>query len=485
MNRSTRREFLKQTGALSAGAFLGGRSARSAATTGSANVVVLKSDEHNPFFSSIGRFSHVETPNMKRLAERGVIFQNTYCPSPLCSPSRSAFCAGKRVHQIQSYSNCQIFKHEHPCYGRMLAENGVHSVHVGKADFYNLTSTLGFSEAILPGDRDRCDVNIARDPLAIREDGAGRSTGYGPREDPFRGDIRKMDAALDWIKSESGSVGKPWTMEINLAKPHFPHHVTPDLWSSYANWNDLPQYGRSEESANHPRALDLRAHFQTDLFTEEHTRGLRQGYYGCITFIDSQLGRLLDALDESGLSENTVVAYTSDHGEMLGKFGMWWKCSLYEDSVRVPLVIAGPGFEEGRTSETPVDLLDLQATFFRTSGRDVARPSDWVGKPLQDLQNDDPSRVVFSEYHGHGARASSYLIRKGDWKLLYCCEAPHQLFDLKNDPDELENQFGKQPQKAAELEAELRKICDPDAENQRAGGYIKKQLAAIQEDGTG
>ncbi len=144
---------------------------------------------------------------------------------------------------------------------------------------------------------------------------------------------------------------------------------------------------RRRVSANHPYALDLRRHFQTDAFTEKQVRGLRQGYLAGVDFVDVQLGRLLDALDGSGFRDNTIVVYTSDHGEMLGKFGMWWKCSMYEDSLRVPLIVSGPGFPSGKRSTTPVSLFDLQAMLFRATG--ATRPAHWWGTPLQDIPVDD------------------------------------------------------------------------------------------------
>jgi choline-sulfatase len=195
------------------------------------------------------------------------------------------------------------------------------------------------------------------------------------------------------------------------------------------------------------------------------------------------MGRLLDALKQAGLEERTVVVYTSDHGEMLGKFGMWWKCSLYEDSARVPLLAAGPGFAKGEVVETPVDLHDLQAALFEATGHWRDRPEEWVGTPLQEIPVNDPERVVFSEYHGHGTRASGYLIRKGDWKLLYYLAASHQLFNLKQDPEELNNLVESNQEKVRELEDELRRICSPILENQRAEDCIHLQMAELDQRG--
>lgn len=447
------------------------------------NVLVFMSDEHNPFFSSLGRHRFVETPNLERLAERGVVFANTYCPSPVCHPSRSAFCAGKRVHQLQTYSNCNLFKADFPSYGQVLAHAGVHTVNIGKTDFYNEAVRLGFSETISPGERLQPNPCISRQPLAINPGGALAAQQYGVDPANFEYDISRVDEAIHWLNETAPTLSQPWVCVVNGIRPHFPLKVSQDLWDKYQAHNDLPSYDGSVESAHHPYALDLRAHFQTDFFSEEQIRGLRQGYYGCVTFMDQQIGRLLAALEASGQSERTVFAYTSDHGEMLGKFGMWWKCSLYEDSARVPLIVAGPGFSKGQVVETPVDLLDLQATLFHATGHLQERPDAWIGTPLQEISSNNPNRVVFSEYHGHGTRASSYLIRKGDWKLHYCVAASHQLFNLAEDPEELHNQASAHPEKLSELEEELRSICNPIVENQRAEDYIQFQLAELDRRG--
>jgi choline-sulfatase len=194
--------------------------------------------------------------------------------------------------------------------------------------------------------------------------------------------------------------------------------------------------------------------------------------------MDRKLGQLLDVLEETGMLENTVVIYTSDHGDMHGKFGMWWKCSLYEDSARVPLIAAGPGFKKNFRDMTAVNALDVQASIFKALGCD--RPADWIGTPLQELAPNDEEKVAFSEYHGHGTRASGFMVRKGMWKYLYYSQGPNQLFNLADDPNELTNLIAKYPDTSKEMEKELRKICDPDVENKRAEDYIQKELAALE-----
>lgn len=444
------------------------------------NVVILISDEHNPKYASPYGHPMVRTPNMARLAQTGTLFENAYCPSPLCMPSRSALMAGRWVHEIQTYSNCNCCMEtfDYPTYGAVLAEQGVHTVHIGKTDVYRPGTELGFSEMILPGDRDLPgDTNHGRTPLSIRADGAARANRYGPSDTPWGPDLAYIERAVEWLRTVAPTLNAPWVLSVNIHKPHFPHWVTQELWDMYPNGGDLPVHGPECASANHPYALDLRKHFQTDQFVEEHIRGLRRGYLGCITFVDRQLGRLMETIEGAGLSENTNVIYSTDHGEMLGKFGMWWKCSLYDDSLRVPLIAAGPDFAAGQRVTTPVSTMDMQASCFVCTKTE--RPEGWAGEPLQDIAPDDPERIVFAEYHGHGTRSGAYMVRQGRWKYLRYAAAPAQLFDMVADPEELDNLAERMPEHVAALDAALCNICDPEGEAARAHAFEQAQLDAI------
>lgn len=444
-----------------------------------ANVLLLLSDEHNPRYAAPYGHPMVRTPNMDRLARAGTLYERAYCASPLCLPSRSAFMAGRYVHELQTYSNCNLgLGFDYPTYGAVLAEQGVQAVHIGKTHAYNCAGALGFSEMILPLDVEPPgDTNHRRRPLAIRPDALERAGGYGPHPRPFGPDPGVVDAAVAWIEERGARLGRPWVLSVNINAPHFPHYTTQELWDLYPEAGDVPEHGLDCASAQHPYARDLRRHFQTEAFGEADVRGLRRGYLGCITYVDGELGRLLDALERAGLAETTNVIYGADHGEMLGKFGMWWKCSLYEDSVRVPLIAAGPDFTAGARVATPVSLLDAQAAIMRAVGAE--RPAHWRGAPLQDIAPQDPQRVVFAEYHGHGTRSGAYMIRRGDWKLIYVMEGPHQLFNLAHDPEELENLVDRRPEVLSALEAELRAICDPEEENRRAHAFQDRQLARL------
>jgi choline-sulfatase len=439
------------------------------------NVLILMSDEHNPRVTSVYGHPTVQTPNMERLADHGVTYDAAYCPSPLCAPSRSSFLSGLPVHQTQVYNNCNLDDLDLPSFGTVLRQQGVHTVNIGKADGYTTADRLGFSEFRLGGDRKPPgDTNFCRNPLAIREDGPERANGFGPRQDAFAKDIRVVDEAIDWLHLTPPSLESEWSLTVNIVAPHFPHYATPELWEKYTGRGDLPEIGADVASAQHPYAQDLRRHFQTEGFTEPQIRGLRQGYLAGVEFVDSQLGRLLDALDETGATDNTVVVYTSDHGEMLGTFGMWWKCSMYEESIRVPLIVAGPGFQTGVRSSTPVSLLDVQASIFQAT--DTRRPAHWWGEPLQKIALDDANRAVFAEYHGHGTRSGSFMIRQGVWKLLVHDAAPNQLFDLGTDPHELDDLHDQQPDIVARLHQELEARCSPAEEFARAAQRERELL---------
>ena len=447
------------------------------------NFVILRSDEHNPRISSLEGHPFIQTPNLERLAENGTVYQSHYCPSPLCMPSRSSFLSGRWVHEIQTYNNCGILPVDAPSYGGELDRQGVHSVLFGKVDGFRPVEEMGFSEMHGQGYRNPGDLNFGRKPVTVRpiisKTGAERQDGWGVKENASAGDDRKVDAAIEWLRANGETLDRPWSVEINISNPHFPQFVSQELWDLYEGHDDLPEHGIDAAPADHAYAQDLRHHFQTDKFREESVRGLRRGYYGCVTYIDRQVGRVMDTLEETGLSDNTVFVYTSDHGEMLGKFGMWWKCSLYEDSVRAPLIVAGPGFRKGVVDHTAVGQLDLQASIFAATG--VARPAEWAGSPLQELDENDQTRATFSEYHGHGVRGSGFVIRKGKWKYIHNCEAPNQLFNIDVDRDELVNRVDSETDVVADLEKELRQICDPDVENERADAFINRELAAIED----
>lgn len=441
------------------------------------NVLLVMTDSHSPFVSSVYGHPFVITPNMERLARMGTVYENAYCASPLCVPARSAFMTGRYVHEIEVFNNCHAIDAEYPTYGGVLREQGVHTAYIGGGTrLFCDEDKFGFAEMLLTIPRKlSLNTNFVRSNLDPPP--GPPKLEYGVREDAWAVDEARVDCAVQWLTERAPQLTTDWTLTVGLFAPHRPLYARREYWELYESHKSLPDLGPDEESAQHPYARDLRRWQRADRFTEADVLGLRQGYYAAVTFVDHQLGRLLDALESTGRLDDTVVIFTSDHGEMLGKFGLWWKCTLFEDSVRIPLIVAGPGFARGARVETPVGQLDIQATLFRAVGRD--RPAGWHGEPLQDIPAADPDRVVFSEYHGPGVRSGAFMVRRGRWKLMYNMAAPLQLYDLVGDPDERVNLYARMPDVAGELERELRRICDPEDVNARAHARERKQYEII------
>jgi choline-sulfatase len=199
--------------------------------------------------------------------------------------------------------------------------------------------------------------------------------------------------------------------------------------------------------------------------------------------MDANVGKILDALDANGLSDNTNVLYVSDHGDNMGERGLWGKSNMYEEAAAVPLIMAGPDVPKGRVVETATSLADVYPTvtdLMNVADDGITRP----GKSLVALamEEDDPNRAVFSEYHAAGAISGAFMIRKGAWKYVYYCDMAPQLFDLESDPEEL-NDLGTNDAHAAkreELHQELLKVCNPDESDRLA---TQDQAAIIEQHG--
>jgi choline-sulfatase len=207
-------------------------------------------------------------------------------------------------------------------------------------------------------------------------------------------------------------------------------------------------------------------------FDEATLRRAMAAYYGMVTFLDDQVGRVLQALDDVGLRDSTRIIYTADHGEMLGAHGLWWKNCMYEESAGVPVVVAGPGIPEGKVSQTPVNAIDCFPAIVEAVGATLApEDADLPGESLFALANEpDHDRTIFSEYHASMSPSGVFMIRDGRFKLIYYVGYEPQLFDLVADPGETRD-LAADPAYADDrsaCEAKLRQICDPEEVDRRA-----------------
>ena len=444
------------------------------------NLVIIMSDEHTR--SATGCYGHpfVYTPNIDRLADHGAKFDAAYTTCPVCVPARASFATGKFVHQIGAWDNATPFYGERPSWHSVLRERGHETVSIGKLHFRSGKDDNGFSDEqlamhIIDGKGDL--LGLIRD-----EDTPKRGASWkmqklaGPGESMYTRYDRDITAkSISWLYEEAPKhTKKPWVLFVSYVAPHFPLTAPSEHYYRYYN-RDLPppKLYDKRKSPIHPYIDDYRSIFTYDEYfdTPEKLKKAQAGYLGLITFMDEQVGLVLDAIADAGLSENTRVLYTADHGDNMGTRGAWGKSVMYEEAAAVPLIISGAGIPRGKTVRTPATFVDIYPFILECVGAGDALTDDLPGTSLTDLvAGAEPDRVAFSEYHGMGSKVAAFMVRKGDWKYVHYEGYPAQLFNLKADPDELTDVAGDPANKAlmAELEKELRNICDPAAVDKAA-----------------
>jgi choline-sulfatase len=265
--------------------------------------------------------------------------------------------------------------------------------------------------------------------------------------------------------------------------PHYPLTAPPEHFFRYFDDPLLPRpsfYERGER-VDHPFIHDYAKAFNFDDYFEDETAVRRAvaGYLGLCSFMDEQAGRVLDALAASGLAAQTRIIYTSDHGDAVGKRGLWGKSTLYEETAGVPLIVAGDGFSGGRTIDTPASLVDIYPFIIDcVGGGHHMIDADHPGVSIARLaQGEAPARTVLSEYHGMGSTTGAFAIRNRNLKYVHYVKYPPQLFDLAADPDETTD-LASDPRHAsvlADCEARLRAILSPEEVDARA----KKRQAEL------
>lgn len=409
------------------------------------NLVIIMSDEHDPRFMGCMGHPRVQTPNLDALAARGMNFRSAYTPSSICVPARAAFATGRRVHQIRHWDNAMPYYGAEQGWGHRLQAHGVRVESIGKLHYRAEEDPAGFDREILPmhvvGGHGMVWASI-RDPYVVKSNPRSRMLGekIGAGESSYtQYDARVTEAAEAWLAAAGRD--RPFVLFVGLVAPHFPLVVPQRFFDLYPpDEMPEPKFGIRSDYVRHPW---VQQYFEfsrvEDAFADEaERRAAFSAYHGLCTWMDENVGRICAALEAAGLADSTRVIYTSDHGENLGVRGLWGKSNCYEESVRVPMIVAGPGVRAG-VCDTPVDLLDLYPTILASMGVD-ADPDDTPrpGRSLFEIakEPDDPSRPVFSEYHAAGSNTGAFMWRQHGFKLIeYVRHAP-ELFDLVNDPEE-------------------------------------------------
>ena len=380
---------------------------------------------------------------MQRLADEGVTFDNAYCNSPICGPSRASFMTGRYVPDIEAWDNAIVLHSDLPTWAHLLNAAGFETVLCGKMHFQGADQMHGFQRRILSDVHGDSSPELAANWTEWLPEtaAAGMSMFYeaGPGEHVYSAydEIATAQAGA-FIRARQNSA-RPWALLVGLITPHYPFVVRRSFWDLYyPEHADLPEVGPHFEDL-HPHNRRLAKWFSFADVPDDLVARARAGYYGLISYTDACLGAILNAVDQSGQTDATVVAYTSDHGEGAGEHGMWNKHNFYENSVGVPMIIRWPRrIPPGTRVTQPVSLIDLAATIVDAAGAEPLRC--WPGESLLPLAAGQPAveeGLVISDFLADGSWSACRMVRSGNLKYNYYHGEPEELFDLATDPAEL------------------------------------------------
>ena len=451
------------------------------------NMLYIISDQHNR--NLLGCYGHpmVQTPNLDRLSEQGTRFTNAYTNCPICVPARASLATGRYVHQIGNWDNGHPYTGNAPSWHHRLREQGLNATSIGKLHFKGQDTDHGFTQEIEPlnvvdGIGDVLGCIREQPPFrnkrpGIREAGPGDST-Y------LQYDQRNADNAIKWLQ-EHRDDEKPWCLFLSYVCPHPPYISPPDLYDIYdPDELPMPPQWRTEDWPDHPAMDYFRRFFTFDpQFPEAIVRQLNAAYYGVCTYLDRQIGRVLNTLDELELTDTTRIIYTTDHGEHLGGRGIYGKFTMYEESAAVPFLMAGPDVPTGKVVETPVSLVDSYPTILEAVGaQQTEADADLPGESLWTIaQEENRDRTVFSEYHAIGAQNGAYMLRNRQYKYIYHVNNPPQLFDTTDDPEECRDlaQSPEHREIMENFERELHDLIDPETVDAQAKTSQREMIESL------
>ena len=447
------------------------------------NLLFLLGESHAPNLLGILGNSYIKTPNLDRLAARGMLYDNAYCASPLCVPARAALATGRFPHETRYWDSSMAYDGNTDSWMKRLRGAGYETVGIGKMHFRSDDDDYGFNRFI---ETMHIADGVGDLVSALRyeqeePDYQGLwdiwTSQYGTDDSgPYRQyDERITGEAIGWLENEAGTLSQPWALSVHFIAAHAPF-VTPEAFADLYDPATIPpplQFDKSQRP-HHPSIEHLRRIVcHEDDVTLERAQKIRAAYFATVSYLDHLVGRLLDTLEAQGLAENTLVIYTSDHGFSLGDHYIFGLFHLFEESLGVPLVMAGPGIPSGVETTMPVSHADLYPTILEACGVDLTENEErLLGKSLWPLiTGEEPAkRPVFAEYHGTATLSGGYVIREGTHKLIYFVGMEPQLFDLSADPEEACNLAGDKkyaPELTHMLDL-LRDFVDPEAVDAQA-----------------
>ena len=449
-------------------------------------------DQLAPHFLPTYGHRVVLAPNISRMADEGVTFKWAYTNSPLCGPSRYVMMTSCLPARIGAWDNAAEWSVEIPTFAHYLADRGYLTCLSGKMHFIGPDQLHGFEERLTtdayPADfvwHPRWDQPYEKQDWfhtmkVVTEAGSTLAAVNIDYDDEvtFR--------AQRWIYDRARSSDRPFMLTVSFIQPHDPYLARPETWDLY-NDDDIDMPITSYEQApRDPHSDRLRWSIgASDIdLTEQQIRAARRAYYASVSDFDRRVGLVRQALEETGMAEDTIVIVTSDHGDMLGERGMWFKMSFLERSVRVPLIFWCPERLGPRRVSEAVSLVDLGPTMMglATDGADIDYPSPLDGRSLlPHLYGDQGHDEVIGEYYGEGAVTPMFMIQRGGAKYVVADSDPDQVFDVKSDPEELSNLAGiDRTLKAVKKEIAQRwdsaRLGDQVLESQRRRAFVSRVM---------
>jgi len=487
MQKISRRDFNKKFAAGAAGITavssglvkLHGMTKNNKNKSGRPNIVFILSDQHNAKYAGYAGHSFVRTPNMDKLAKRGVVFTNNYSGNPVCTPGRSCLMTGMYASDVNSFCNSTVYDGSYPTWGKMLRDFGYYCWATGKSDM-NPDFDMGFVEVdVKHGHRYKPDItSLFRRPCIYR---VGQREGInGKSRDKRSNDEKKANNAVNFIENESVKLEKPWACYVGYHQPHPKFVGLKKYYEEYLEKIEVEDVS-IEELENLPLPYQEMRNYKrvsTPIPVERRKRAMA-AYFAMISELDEYVGRVYDAVEKTGQLDNTYFVYTSDHGESLGEHGLWYKNNLYDVASRVPLIISGPDIPNNKSISQPVGHIDMVAAMMEWAG--VEKTDHLRGTSLMPLINGNPEKgpqFAYTESHSEGNVTGSCMIRVGDYKLMHFSYFEDYLFNLKTDPDEKENLINdpKYKNKADELRKLLYSLVDPEEITERAFRTQDKML---------
>ncbi len=431
------------------------------------NILLVMVDQLAPAFLPIHGHKIVKAPHLQALADKGVVFESAYCASPLCSPSRASFMSGRLPSRTDVYDNAAEFSADIPTFAHHLRLAGYRTVLSGKMHFCGPDQLHGFEQRlttdIYPADygwTPDWDHPLER-PSWYHNMSSVTQAGLCVRTNQLDFDDEVVFTAeraiYDFARAKEA---RPFLLVASFTHPHDPFAIPRRYWDRYREVDiDMPGPPIPRDVLD-PHSLRLRhvCAMDAEPVTDDAVRRARRAYYGAISYVDDNLGRLLCALRDSGLERDTVVVFTGDHGEMLGERGLWFKMSFFEGAARVPLVVSAPTRYAPRRVAASVSLLDILPTLVDLAGGDSATLGGTIdGRSLLPyLEGGRGHDEAIGEYLAEGAVAPIAMIRRGALKFIHSPPDPDQLYDLVADPEERDNLAARpeQGERVAEFRAE-------------------------------